>query len=406
MSSKSTFLQKWEWSALWQSVPWWGQCFALWLGAWAILTSAGFVGLRVLGLREGFPSEYELPADSLPGLWTRWDAGQYLVLAYQGYENAPEYAGYFPLYPMLMGGLFQLTGLEAEISGPVISQLSYLAAILLLYKLARRVRDDHRYAMGSVLAMLLFPTSFFFFALYAESLYLAFAILALYLVLGSRPRYAWAGLALGVASAARPIGWLLNIVPLAEFVRRRQFNARTLLALGAGLALSVSSIIGFVLYLYAITGSFMAIPNAQTAWERRWQIPLLTLWHSLQAALTGSGWKEGWFMVAVTWSDLIFTILALGVTAYAVWRSTRGEFHWGLSLYLIGSLLFLLSSESGSVDPLWGMARWVATLFPVYLVLGELSLHQSRLLRWGVAVASGVWLLALTAWWISGRWVG
>jgi hypothetical protein len=71
--------------------------------------------------------------------------------------------------------------------------------------------NDHDYAVRSVLAMALFPTSFFFLAVYAESLALVLALLAAYFLLRGRPAYLAAGLALGVVSATRPVGWLLPI---------------------------------------------------------------------------------------------------------------------------------------------------------------------------------------------------
>jgi hypothetical protein len=54
--------------------------------------------------------------------------------------------------------------------------------------------------------------------------------------------------------------------------------------------------------------------------------------------------------------------------------------------------------------PLWGMTRWVAAFFPIYLVLGNLS--KNRIVQGAITLASVSLLLFFTAWWISGRWVG
>jgi Gpi18-like mannosyltransferase len=289
-------------------------------------------------------------------------------------------------------------------SGMLIAQFSYLAAILLFYKVARLIRDDHRYAMRCVIYLVLFPSSFFFFAIYAESLSLAFSLLGVFLVLGARPLYARAGLALGIASAARPVGWLLDSVLVVEFIRRRKFNLSSLVSLGVGLALSGAGIVAFVLYLYRLTGKFTAVPEATAEWGRQWQLPWITFWKSVRIAFTGNVVEGDWFLYITNWSDLFFTTLALILTAVAVWWSYKQRFNWGLSVYLVVSLLFLLTYQGLEMVPLWGMTRWVAALFPIYLVLGDLIRH--RVAHWITVLASSSLLMLFTAWWVSGRWVG
>jgi Gpi18-like mannosyltransferase len=305
---------------------------------------------------------------------------------------------------MLMAGLSRITGANPVMMGMLISHLSYLAAILLFYKLARLIRDDHAYAIRCVLYMLVFPSSFFFFAVYAESLSLALSILAVYLVIHAHPSYVQSGLALCLAAAARPVSWMLDIVPLVEFIRRRQFSLRSLLSLAVGLALSIAGIVLFVLHLYSITGTFLTIPQAQAKWQRQWELPWLTLWKSLRLAVPGNNITNDWFLYVINWSDLLFTLLALALTALALWWSFRRRFRWSLSIYLISSLAFLLSSQGVETVPLWGMTRWVAALFPIYLILGDLG--QSRAAHRTIALVSGSLLLLFTAWWTSGRWVG
>jgi hypothetical protein len=391
---------------------WWGQCIALWLTVTLILTMVGLVTVRVAELGEGYEPAVVDALDGLSGTWVRWDSHYYLMLANEGYKPYPIAMGFFPLYPLLMVGVSFVTGLGLSMSGLLISHLSYLVAILCFYKLARLIRDEHAYAMRSVLYLVLFPSSFFFLAVYAESLSLCFSILAVYLVLRARPFYMPAGLALGIASLARPVGWLLDVVLLTEFIRRRKFSLSAIIPLGVGLAYSVSGVVLFVLYLYSLTGTFLAIPKAQAAWLRQWQYPWTTYWESVHIALTGSRVPGDWFLYAINWVDLSFTTLALILTLLAIWWSYRHRFSWSLSIYLACSLTFLLFSEGPCLQgsdqlalvPLWGMTRWVAALFPIYLVLGNVSQH--KVIQWAIGLVSAGLLLLFTAWWTSGRWVG
>lgn len=396
------------WREQLRAIPWWGQCIALWLATLVVLTAVGLLSAGVAAawgeLGEGYQPWLGLSPASIPGIWVHWDSDYYIRLADQGYAAMPEACGFFPLYPALMAGLSRISGLGLAMAGMLISGISYLAAILCFYKLARLVQDDHAYAMRSVLHLVVFPSSFFFFAVYAESVYLFFAILSVYLVMRAHPSYVQAGLTLGLASLARPVGWLLDVVPVVEFIRRRRFNLSSLLSLAAGLAFSVLGIVLFVLYLNSVTGSFMAIPQAQSGWQRQWQFPWVTLWRGIYVAVTGQGAADKWFLRVINWSDLLFTGLALVLTALALWRSLRRKLGWGLSLYLACSIACLLSMQGLPAVPLWGMTRWVAALFPLYLILGNVS--QSRVVRQSFMAISAAMELGFTAWWTSGRWVG
>jgi Gpi18-like mannosyltransferase len=380
-----------------RSIPWWGQCLLLWLAVVVGLSMAGLVGVRVLDLREGYDPIIGVPPESLPGIWARWDSPYYVNIAQNGYAAIPYAMGYFPLYPLSLAGLSQLTGWDPVTSGVVIAQLSYLAAMLIFYKLARLVRDEHGFAMRSVVAMAVFPTSFFFLAMYAESLALALGLLSVYLTL--RGRWAWSGLALGLAAAARPVGWILIIVLLAEFVRRRQFDRRSLASLFAGLILSVSGVVIYVLYLYSLTGTFFAITQAQSLWLRTWALPWETLFKGIALAFTGNQVEGDWFLYVSNLSDLSFTLLAIGLTILSFRRLPRSLF-----LYLAASVVFLLMTQGLPEVPLWGMARWVGAVFPLYLVIAGLT-ENKIVLRLSTAL-SALLMLGFMAWWASGRWVG
>lgn len=382
--------------------PWWALCAAVWLAAVGLLTAAAFAGANVGDLREGYHPAIRVPPDRFPGIWARWDSPYYVDIATLGYE--PNTFGFFPLFPLLMRIGSELGGTSPAMAGLVIAQVSYLACLLLLYKIARLVHDDHSYAMRCVLAMALFPTSFFFLAVYAESLALAFGLLAAHFLLRERPAYLPAGAALGLASATRPVGWLLLVMLPAEFLRRRSTDGTRFRTFAAASLLAGSGVLAFVLYLYGITGTLFAIPDSQSAWFREWRYPWVTLADSLRIAATGNRVENDWFLYANNAVDLAMTLFALVLTGVAVARSARGRFPWSLTLYLLASLAFLLSLHGVYPVPLWGMSRWVAPLFPLYLVAGAIRL-PSRLER-ALPAASSALLVTFTAWWASGRWIG
>ena len=383
----------------------WVQCVLVWASALLALTVVGHVAVRVLDLREGYDPVVGVAPDSIPGLWARWDTPYYVNIAKQGYPALPYAVGYFPLYPLLIAGLSRLTGLGEATAGMLISQLSYLGAILLFYRLARVVRDEHAFAWRAVLTLVLFPTSFFFFASYAEPLSLMFSLAGLCLVMQPQPRYVWGGLMVGLASAARPVGWLLNVITGVEFLRRRQYDARTFLKVAAGGLLAVAGAALFVFYLYTITGSWTAIQDAQQRWQRRFLPPWMSLGMSLSIAFSGSQVQGDWFLYAMNWVDLLFSLYALALTGVSVWLAWKKQLPLSLAVYLVGALLFLLSFTGSPLVPLWGMTRWVGGLVPLHFVLGMVLARHPRW-QWAVWALFGFLQACAFGWWVSGRWVG
>ena len=383
---------------------WWFQCILLWLAVFVSLNITGMVGSRILDLGDGVVSKELISPYSIPGIWVRWDANYYLGIAGDGYINHPGSAGFFPFYPMLIYALNRVAGVNIAVAGMIVSNLAFLFSTLLLYKIARIIKDDHAYAMRSVLAMLIFPTAFFYFAIYAESLYFVFALLGVYLVMKNQPSFIGSGLALGFASIARPVGWLVDTVMAVEFLRKRKFDLKNILFLGIGGILSIAGILLYIYYLYLELGTFMAIPNAQAAWPRHWQIPFITYWDGLGTLLNISLLRGNWFLYAMNAMDILFTSFAVYVIVVSFMRAKKNEFPWSLAIYSVVALLFYLSSENELPVPLWGMSRWVASLFPMYFVLG--NLFENKKVQILYFVGSALFLLMLTAWWTSGRWVG
>ena len=145
----------------------------------------------------------------LVNVWYRWDTGWYLQIAAFGYIPGGGNIAFMPLYSWLIHGLAILTG-NYLFSALIISNLAALAVFCLLYEAAKLEGLNSRTSLGVVMFFVLFPTAFFLFAAYTESLFLA-------LVLGfwlAARRKAWllAGLLGGLATLCRIQGVILSVV--------------------------------------------------------------------------------------------------------------------------------------------------------------------------------------------------
>ncbi len=70
------------------------------------------------------------------GLFARWDSAWYYHIADIGYWRTAAYA-FSPLYPVLMRGLHDATGLPLVLSGELLGWAADLAALALLVRLWR-----------------------------------------------------------------------------------------------------------------------------------------------------------------------------------------------------------------------------------------------------------------------------
>ena len=147
------------------------------------------------------PRQHELGA--AVDVWSRWDSEWYLRIADSGYDWPSSTPAFFPLYPLLVGGLGRILGGHFLLAGIVVSLAACAIAFALLYRLVRRrFRPDD--ALRSVVYLALFPTSLFLGAVYAESLFLALAIGTFVLV--EERRAGWASVTAGLALLTRPYG--------------------------------------------------------------------------------------------------------------------------------------------------------------------------------------------------------
>src|SRR5581483_4490483 len=171
------------------------------------------------------PHLYPNTAVDVAGLlnsWNHWDAQRYVDIAQYGYQSVYD-TPFFPLLPLLIKGLALLFGNQGFLAaGMIISNAALLGTLFVLYQLATDALGE---AVGrrTILYLCIFPTAFFFFAAYNESLFL---LLTCGSFLAMRRQRWWLAGVLGLLAAlTRTAGVMLALPFLYEVWMSRSLPA-------------------------------------------------------------------------------------------------------------------------------------------------------------------------------------
>ncbi len=304
----------------------------------------------------------------------RWDSGWYLSIAEEGYQPPPRVFGqetnhaFFPLYPLLVRLLSRTTGIETSLAGNLISGAAFLGVVLLFAEWVRTRWGEPR-VFPSLLALLAFPTSFFFLSVYTESLALFLALLAVVSIDRSRPLAAvLAGYLSGLTRITGVV--LAPYLALSSMAKSRKEGRGWGRAILAGLLTGLPPILGFL--------TFCAY------FERRFGDPFLFM----KA-------QHNWGTVEKTALDgprLIARTIAADVATGRIFHVSPVRTLEGVFLLLFALLAVRLLREKRWIESLYvfmtiglvpftgtleSAGRYVLPAFPAFAILGGLPVRPS-----------------------------
>jgi hypothetical protein len=344
------------------------------------------IGLFVLGLLSPglFPALDPVsvpgwPARALPDpgwhnlftAWERFDTLWFLRIADGGYRAADGSAAFFPLYPLLVRFVSVLLGGRPFAAALLVSNAALIGALTVVYELTRTEISD-AVARTTVVLLCVFPTSFFLFAGYSESLFLLLAASALWAA--RRGRWPLAAAAGFGAALTRNIGVVVGIALLAEAVQQRTEGGRSIARGVLAAAATFLGTLAYLLFWQAEASDLLAPLHQQANWERVFSWPWVTLLEGTSVAFRYLGNTNGPYWL-IDWL-LVVPVLVASVAAPFRYR-------WAFGVYLWGGLLLPLTFVFEG-RPLMSMPRFVLPLFPAFWVMAEM-LGRWRVPRWAVA---------------------
>lgn len=393
------------------AAPWWdARGWAWWLQALAVYAAArafSAVVLMVVAQRQvaGPWSDASPSYAEFTGLF--WDAEWYRQVADHGYPTAlPVGAGgtvpqnawaFFPLFPMLVRGLMEVTRLPWEVVAPTLALLLGAAAVVVVHRAVtvgapRAVAARPGLPLATVALVSAFPTAVVLQIGYTESLALLLVASALLLVVERRYLAASAVvLALGFTRAvALPMAVVVVVHALVRWRRSRTgqeaLPGRDVAAIvGLGAAAAVSGVAW-----PTICGWVTGVPDAYLQTQAAWR--------GVREVVPFGSWgyvSRFWFGDLAPWVLLAsFALVVAVLVVPAAWR-LGAELHVWPAAYL----LYI----AGAVEPSSSLARFLLLAFPLGAVTAGVVTRPAAARRaWLAGVL--VLMLALQVVWVWNLW--
>lgn len=297
-------------------------------------------------------------------MWSRWDASWYEDIAEFGYHFSSDKqsnAAFFPLYPLLVRAAHFVVHSHKTmwwfVCGIIVSNTALLGCLSYLFLLAR-MEFDEATARRAVLYLLIFPTTLFLSAVYAEAVFLFFIVGSFY---HARRRQWWRAGVLGMlAAVSRPPGIMICAGLLVEYLMQCNFSWRKVRWNVLSLGLPPLALGSFFAYLRFSQGSAAAAVQAQGTWGLGLQNPLRTI---------APFFRPGSVIPQIqgTYVDLGFTLIFLVLVVAVVWR-----FRESYAAHSVAMLIFITMWRS-----LESMPRYVLGIFPAILLLAVLGKNEA-----------------------------
>lgn len=367
---------------------------------------------------EAFLGRSSAEPSSSSLVWSRanFDGVHHISIARSGYGYLQQ--TFFPFYAKTIS-FFRPLFNNFTLSGIFVSTASFVFCLIILADLFKTSGEKEETVKKSLLFLTVFPTSFYFFFVYSESLFLLLVLLSFWLA--GKKRWFWSGLIAGLASYTRLAGIFLlpallyeyyqseskrrmptritavkkdfvskiNFKYLVHLLKTRGFHFKNLFFL------SFSSW-GLFLYMNFLGESkgdpfyFIKIQPSFGAQKSVTKVIMIyqVFWRYLKMIFTVNPNSLTYFNV---WLELLTVSLFLYLLIVG-WFKVKIRRSW----MIFSGLAFVLPSLTGTFS---SMPRYVLVCFPCFLILAKMKLPQKLFLFSGLA------LLVLSGLFIRGFWI-
>lgn len=321
--------------------------------------------------------------------WANFDGDHYLAIAMHGLDASV--ARFFPLYPLIIKIIANpFSGIPNPyytfIIGMLVSNLSLLAACLILYKLLRQ-DYSHTRSLWTIIFLLVFPTSFFFGSIYAESLFLLLTVLSF--CLARKRKWLLAILIATLLPITRSVGLAILPALFIEWFLQQKVRGKPPLIILYSLFIIPISLIGYAFFNYIKFKDWLYFVHAQTELSngRSSTIILIpqTLFRYGKMLITVPVTQYIWYIAFLELAMFVFAVILLYI---AFIKKVR------LSYLVFAIFAFLIPTSTGTFT---GLPRYIIILFPMFIALSLIKNKQIKVIYTIVSVILSFILLLLFA---------
>jgi len=345
------------------------------------------LGKNILTLREGYLGGGTEVYLENPLLWGRanFDGNHYISIAENGYRYGQH--TFFPLYPTLIKTVSHYTHVSEVLAGNSISILSFTFGLFLFSKIVSSEYGPEA-AKWSTLALLVFPTSFYFSFVYTEGLFFLLCIGSWYAA--TKNKWLLACLIGALATYTRLVGTVLILGLALKAVAEKKNKKLVLLPLiGLG-------VVFYMLDLKALTGDALAFLHEQTLFNQGRSDHFITffqvIWRYIKITMTFNRLDIEYLRIVLEFIvSIIFFVVHL-----VLFKKVKLEYSF------FSFITFLIPTFTGI---LVSMPRYVLVCFPVFMYIGKYMAISDQRFRKSIVIGSAILQIIFLCLFSQGYWV-
>lgn len=371
------------------------------------LFALGYLASFVLVYDPSFPYSNDILASfDLPKWlysWGNFDGVHYITLVRGGYAAAAYIQAFFPLFPAL---IYLTTFFVKNIllAGLLLSNTLFLI-LLIVFFIFMKDQFNRKIAWIATIALLLFPTAFFFGALYTESLFLSLVLLAF--MAAYNRKFVVSAICIALASSTKVVGILLVPAIVVDVVFAQLSAPYSLPAIAKSIKANFISLftlslgsVGLFAYMYYLKVNYddpLYFFHVQSEFGGGRQENLIlypqVLYRSLRILLTVDPTTIRYLSYIQEFCVGLFGLIAL-LYVNKLKGVRAGYILFSLAAFIVPTLTGTFSS----------LPRYVLISFPVFIVIAHLANKYKKFAIIWFALST-LLLICNTILFIQGYWV-
>jgi len=312
--------------------------------------------------------------------WANFDGIHYLMIASQGYSNN---LGFMPLFPIALNLVANLFGggetfsIVYFLTGFFLANIFFLISLFIFFKLLRLDYSKSK-TLQTIIFLVIFPTSFFFGAIYSESMFLLLTLLSFYFA--RKGQWFFAGIVGFFLPITRIVGIFILPALIVEFFQQENILKKwkklayieriKIIKKSIPIFFIPLSIVFYSIYNYLQKGDYLYflhahgnVGNSRTV-DGLVFIPQ-TVYRYFKILISVPTVQAEWWV----------SLLEITVFLLVIWLLILAfKYKVRLSYLVFAALCFLLPVSSGTFS---GLPRYALILFPIFIAI-TLATNKTR----------------------------